>query len=255
MGQTLLGQVNPRHDLHSVDHRALHSFGNVVALDAYAVNAIPYTDAVGHRLDVNIAGPHLDRFVDDHRDQANDRGGALIERLVAVDVAPEVADLFFEAVDRLVDAHVGPHELVNVRPDACPGGQAGQQLPSETKTEHVQRAEVLRIGDDDLQASAFLAQRNHVMLANQVFRYRVHLRADHDVPLEVDVLHVELRCQGLGNVFLVSRPQHGQRLADSHALIAGVFQGFLDGRLRYNTPCYKDFSQPSLLVSCHGQLA
>src|SRR5262249_22677573 len=74
--QPLFGDVQPRHDLQAADD------GRLEAIDLrrhrlglhHAVDAVADGDAVGLRLDVNVAGPQLDRFQQDFVDQANDRG-------------------------------------------------------------------------------------------------------------------------------------------------------------------------------------
>ena len=65
----------------------MHSLGDVVSLNAHPVDSIADADAIGHRLDVNVAGPHVDRLVDEHGHQADDGCGVFVEFLVLADVA------------------------------------------------------------------------------------------------------------------------------------------------------------------------
>jgi hypothetical protein len=55
----LLGDVHARHQLEAAEQRVLHALGQVVALDAHAVDAVPQPHTIGHRLDVDIADARM----------------------------------------------------------------------------------------------------------------------------------------------------------------------------------------------------
>ena len=54
LGKPFFGQVDAGHDLYPVYYSTLHSLWDIVALDTYAVDAVTYTDTVGHGFDVNV---------------------------------------------------------------------------------------------------------------------------------------------------------------------------------------------------------
>ena len=78
LGPALLGDVDAPHDLDAGDHRGQQAARRAVALDQDAVDAVADADAVGERLDVDVAGPQADRFLDDQVDQLDDRGVAVV---------------------------------------------------------------------------------------------------------------------------------------------------------------------------------
>ena len=68
------------HDLDAGQQRGQQAARRAVALDQHAVDAVADADAVGERLDVDVAGPQADRFLDDQVDQLDDRGVAVVGR-------------------------------------------------------------------------------------------------------------------------------------------------------------------------------
>ena len=69
-----LSDVHPRHQFEAREHRVLHALGEVVTLGTDAVNSVPEPHTVFHGLDVNIARPVSDGFVEDSIHQLDDRG-------------------------------------------------------------------------------------------------------------------------------------------------------------------------------------
>src|SRR6185312_11875007 len=84
LGTAFLGDVDRAHDLEAADDRAEEAPGGVVALHEHAIDPIADADAVGERLDVDIAGALLHGFLDDEVHQPDDRGVAFFQ---GVDVA------------------------------------------------------------------------------------------------------------------------------------------------------------------------
>ncbi len=62
-----------RHDLDAGDDRRVQPFGRGFVLVQHAVDAVPQNQIVRKRLQVNIAGLHIDGLVDDMVDQFDDR--------------------------------------------------------------------------------------------------------------------------------------------------------------------------------------
>jgi hypothetical protein len=81
--QPLLGDVQPRHDLHARDDRRHELARRAPRLVQLAVDAVADEDFLLARLDVNIAGPLLDRVEQQRVDPADDRG--LVGELEDVD--------------------------------------------------------------------------------------------------------------------------------------------------------------------------
>ena len=68
------------HDLDTRQDRGQQPARRAVALDQHAVDPVADADAVGERLDVDVAGPQADRFLNDQVDELDDRGIALRRR-------------------------------------------------------------------------------------------------------------------------------------------------------------------------------
>ena len=216
LGEALLGDVDSAHDLQTRDHRALHALGNRVPLQTNAVDPIPNANAVGHRLEVNVAGTGPHRLGDDQVDQPNDRR--------CVDIL-----FFFQPAVFGTHDHVlgGGHragdigrqraeELVDHVPHFRAARQHGFDAAAHAKRQRVDGLEVQRIGDDDAQSPVFLAQRQDAALLDVALGDQTQaVGGDLDL-VEVDILHVVLGGEGLGDVFLVNEAEVHQRLA--HAL-------------------------------------
>ena len=74
------GNIHPGHDLDARNHRPVQPPSRILALDTYSVDSVPHPNPVLKGLDVNIAGPHVHRFLDDQLHQADDRGIVLSDR-------------------------------------------------------------------------------------------------------------------------------------------------------------------------------
>ena len=157
LGQALLGDVDAGHDLEAGDDRGPACvLGMLSRLDADAVDAVAHADAVGHRLDVNVGGPHADGLGDDQVDQLDDRGvgvvlggGLLVARLPRAWQVGVAVDL----LDRLV--HAGARrrveEGVDEALDLALRGQGALDLHVQPEAQHVEQLQVERVGDDDLE--------------------------------------------------------------------------------------------------------
>ena len=78
LGSSFFGDVHFGHDLDSRDNRGQKSPGWAVTFDQHTVNAVADADAVFEGFDMDIAGPHRDRFGDDQVNQPDDRGAVLV---------------------------------------------------------------------------------------------------------------------------------------------------------------------------------
>ena len=153
--QPLLGDVQPGHDLQAADDRGLEAIDlrrRGLRLQQ-AVDAVANLHARGLRLDVDVAGPRVDRFEQNLVHQVNDRrllhlGGDLaVLDLQAVDQL----DLFLlalgeQAFDRLAaDAEVGLDPLG----DRLARGEHRDDRAAQGRGRFVERVEIERIGGGD----------------------------------------------------------------------------------------------------------
>ena len=76
----LFGDVDLGQDLDAGDDRREHPAGGAFAFDADAVDPIADPDPILKRLDMDVAGPQLDRFLDHQVDQPDHRGAAVVDR-------------------------------------------------------------------------------------------------------------------------------------------------------------------------------
>src|SRR5439155_12590073 len=74
LGASLFRDVDRPHDLDTRHHRGQEAPRRRVALDQDTVDAVAHPDAVGERLDVDVAGPQADGLGDDQVDQLDHRG-------------------------------------------------------------------------------------------------------------------------------------------------------------------------------------
>ena len=126
-----------------------------VALDQHAVDPVADPDAVFERLDVNVRGPQLHRLADDHLHQPNDRCAGFVE-----DSSELVAGSGLGEVDRRVGEflqhRVGAFPLAAIVTidrvdDVLARSQRDIDLAVQDEPQLVQRVEIERIADDDLQ--------------------------------------------------------------------------------------------------------
>src|SRR5690606_29375899 len=118
LGEALFGDVDAGHDLDAADQRAAHAVGDVVALDALAVDAVADPHAVLHRLDVDIAGGSAGGFSDGGVGEVDDRRLGRVVHPVFAD-AGEVNGLVPRALDTAV--HRAVEALVHALAQAVDG--------------------------------------------------------------------------------------------------------------------------------------
>src|SRR5262249_16794264 len=74
----LLRNVDRGHDLDARQDRRQQTARRTVAFHQDAVDPVTHPDAIGERLDVDVAGPEADRFLNDEVDQLDHRRIAVI---------------------------------------------------------------------------------------------------------------------------------------------------------------------------------
>src|SRR6266480_241523 len=73
--QSALGDVHARHHFHARDYRQCQMARGRGHFVKRAIDAITYFEFVFERLEMNVAGPVLNRLIQNQIDEANDRGG------------------------------------------------------------------------------------------------------------------------------------------------------------------------------------
>lgn len=137
LGDPLLGDVHPAHNLDPADYLLKQKTGRLHEVVEHPVDAQPYLQSVLEGLNVNVAGPPLDRLEEDQVDEPGDGRGAVgVQKIVGTAaepaeqfrtvLVPQSLDngldaAFLEAVS-LVDR---PHESRLIYQNRC-GGQTQQ---------------------------------------------------------------------------------------------------------------------------------
>ncbi len=223
--QTPLGNVQPRHDFQAADD------GRLKAVDLrwhglYVQNAV---DTMAHaqtrllRLDVNVAGPQIDRLQQDLVDQPHHRGflglrrefGVGINGLVEFDA---VVGLGQEAVDRFA-----AHAQVRLDPlgNLLAAGQNGHHRQACGHAQLVQGVQVERIagGDDE---AAVVAADGEERFAMHEARREIFQKAEVDLGIDqVDELQPYLVGQCPQGRFLAEEAELHGRLIEPHAVSLG----------------------------------
>ena len=209
----------------------LHAFGNVVALDAHAVDAVADAHAVFHRFDVNVRGAGVAGVGDDGGDEFDD-GGVIVGGGLAA-VSPLQID---GAHARLVDGGGVAHDFVDRRvfvgEQAVDVGldlgfhpQAGFEFGVEAELQGVDGVDVGGVADDDSQDAVFLVDGEDEVLFNQVGGDQVEVGGGEHGFVEVDVFHVVLHGQGLGDFLLRGQFQIQDQLMERAMGLCGLIAG------------------------------
>ncbi len=201
LGQPLLGDVQPRHDLHARDDRGHELPRRLARLVEHAVDPVADLHLLLARLDVDVAGPLLDRVEHQRVDPADDR--RLVGDLQDVDqlLAPPfvlLVPLLAEIAALVVLAAV---DVVDDLEDALRRHQHRLHLGPELHAQIVERAHVERIG-----------HRHHHHLALALDRQQAVLlgEADRDPRRQIGVDVVDLQLGAVGDPQLL--PQRLQHL-------------------------------------------
>ena len=80
-GPAFLGDVDEAHDLDTADHGPEQPPRGAVAFHQDTVDPVADAHAVGERLDMDVAGTHGHRFLDDQVHQLDDRRVPFFERV------------------------------------------------------------------------------------------------------------------------------------------------------------------------------
>ncbi len=222
--QSLLRNVHARENLQTRHEGRLHVFRDIVLLQTDAVDTVADANAVGHRLDVNIAGPHAIGGVDDQVYQPDDRPvvavrGRLGPHRLGRQFAAHLGQFGRRRVDTVPETVIlfGRNLLfersVDVRSDLLGTGQIAFELGIQTQSNRIHHVQVHRVADDQLQTTVGNTQRQDAVPTDQILRDDFHrVRGDRDL-IQIDVFQAELLGEGLGKGFLVNQLQIEQDLA------------------------------------------
>ena len=167
----LLGDVDDAHDLDTREHRRQQTARRAVALDQHAVDPVADADAVGERLDVDVAGPQADRLLNDEVDQLDDRGVAVVRRRPAAVAVDSVS-----VKSMAVSVNSGQHRVhrlgfrlavvpVDGLDDLLARRQDRLDVFVQDELQLLHGVEVARVAHDDLERAVLLRQRQDDVFA------------------------------------------------------------------------------------------
>ena len=147
-------------------------------------------------------------------------GCAAVKRAAAVDGGG--------IADELVDGGVFVgEEAVDLGFDFGFYAEAGFELGVETEFEGVDGVDVGGVADDDTEGAVFFVEGEDLVLADEVGRDEVKVGGGEHGLVEVDVLHVVLVGEGLGDFFFGGELEIEDDLVKGAARAAGLVEGFL----------------------------
>ena len=116
--------------------------------------------------------------------------------------------------------------------------------------EDIERIKIQRVRDDNLEPPVDLPQRQNVVLGHQIFGNHVDDRGADHILLEIDVFHVELRGQSLGDVFFAAQLHLDQGLTYAPTVFGRVLHGTGHRLGRHHAPAHQQLTQ-LLFPLCH----
>ena len=183
--QPLLGNIHAGENLQTRHQGGLHVLGNVVLLQADAIDAVSDPHAVGHGLDVNIAGPHVVGGIDDEVHQPDDgpvigrgrspgtQGLRLSSRPASASSLAVASMLCLSCVALLLrspDPGSDP-----CRPGSLRRWPGGTPVPCCAKPDRVHHVQVHRIANDQLEPSILQLERNDIVPLDQILRDEIRV--------------------------------------------------------------------------------
>ena len=273
--QPVLGDVHAGEDLEPCADRRRHGGGNVADVVEGAVDAEADAQVVGHPLQVNVARARARGTSQDAIDRPH---GRLLRRLVVffcvvlVGFAPalglppigfhRLAPVRFERFNRYrLRAPVGDglehalrvkaiergHDLVFERDERL-------DLTSRGETKIVERGQIRRGCDGDLQHRAELLQRYRHVLAGHFLGKRLDGRGTHREPVEARGGHAQLQAQRAEDGVRCGVSQIDQHLAEAPVGIAVVLDGERQLLARDQLPLEQDFAERRARALWRGRL-
>ena len=171
------GDVDLAHDLDAGNHRGEQPPRRTVAFDQDAVDAVADADAVGERLDMDVAAARRDRLGQDQVDQLDDGGvviflgpGQLLGRLRFGPFDLRIGEFGDHRVDRFrFGLAIVPVDGLD---NLFARSEDGMMLLVQDELKLLQRVEVGRIAENDFKAAVlFLVERNDDVFAGHGLRH------------------------------------------------------------------------------------
>jgi len=206
LAAALFGDVHVGHDLDAGKKRHEQLAGRVFALGEHAIDAVADPDALGERLDVDVAGPVVDAFLDDEVHQADDGRVALVgigqaRALRAATPIFIIGESFLEQLGHRVVV-VASVILVDQIRDLILAGHGGHDFLVEDELEFGDKIEVGGIAHRDLEHGAVDLEWNDDVVAGDRLGDGVDHLLGNDPAVEVDELHLVEFGEGLDGLFL-----------------------------------------------------
>ena len=229
LGQPTLADVQRRHDLDARCHCRCDVAGQFQRLVKRSIDAEPDTDLPFRRLDVDVAGPLLDRRVDDVIDQPNDR--TLTGQFIDAD---DVVDRLFDQLDgiplHIVDDVVDDEDLrvgqvgLQRAADVARRGDCQLNFTVGDSLQSIQQEHVRRFGDGDRQCVSNLEQRKNDVLFDEFPRQQFHDLGVEQPRVQADEWQLELDGQAFQNLFFGAEFPVDQQFPQQFGLITFLLQ-------------------------------
>ena len=173
LGESLFGDVEAGHDLHARYDARLEPLGRLYDLVEHAVDPEAHRQLPLEGLDVDVAGPLLDRLEQERVHQADDRGlvGCHVEEVLRLFQlgGQDVVQILGEALDHLLGRVRGQIvDPVDRIEDHLGPRQHGPGREPEKKAQVVQRMDGKRIGHGDQNRVILTLQRKERVLLGKV---------------------------------------------------------------------------------------
>ena len=253
--QTLLGDIELRHDLEPRRDRVAELHRRVHDAVEHAVDAVPDPVLLLVRFDVNVAGAFLHRRHQQHVDQPDDRRFlALPHQRVDTDLL-EVAEHLHVGIspDRHLVEHARGHlecafagrlgharvVLLDGLLDGRLGRHHGLDVVARHELDVVHGEHVGGIGHRDRERRTRAAQRDHLVLLRRLDRDQFDDRGIDLELREVDGRHAILPAQQGGDVFAFHEAQLHQGRSQLPSMDLLVCQSFLE-LFRCDAPLFEE---------------
>ncbi len=136
--------------------------------------------------------------------------------------------------------------------DLRPGGDGGVDLGVEPEPQQVERLEIHRVVDQELQPSPLLLQRQHEVLLREVLRHQRHVDAVAVLgAIEVQELDAELVGERLRDVLFLAGPGLDEGFADPPPAASRRRDRRLHLLGRHVTRFDEDFTELLANLACH----
>ena len=162
---SFFGDINTGHDFDTRNERRVQPARRRIAFDQFAVDAVADADFVVKRLDVDVAGPHVDGFGDHQIDEFDDRGAVVVDNTGGRGQLGfgEVDGRFGEFGDHRIDRFglALPVMAVNCLLDDLFGGHDLLDLFIDDEPQLVDDVESRRVVHGDRQGAILVEREGH----------------------------------------------------------------------------------------------